>query len=94
VPVRDAPSEVLVKARVKTDDEEEDGHEKKIRLKIFRHSDHVEVGVDNYEKDVAAFLNKIGEEDIISMTPLTYTHLDLGTEKLLQDYALQVIYRR
>jgi transcription elongation factor Elf1 len=94
VPVRDAPSEVLIKARVKSEEEEGDGQDKKLRLKTFRHSEHVEVGVDNYEKAVPAFLNKIGEENIISMTPLTYTHLDLATEKLLQDYALQVIYRR
>ncbi|MCP5523657.1 MAG: hypothetical protein H7A46_19125 [Verrucomicrobiales bacterium] len=94
VPVRDAPSEVLVKAKAKGDDEEGEGAAKKMRLKIFRHTDYVEVGVDNYEKAVAEFLNKIGEENIISITPLVYSHIDLGTQKLLQDYAMQVLYRR
>lgn len=92
VPLRDKPSEVLVQKKKSDDDEL--GPEKKIRVKIFRHSDCVEVGVDNYEKEVAKFLNEVGEENIISITPLTYTHLDLGTQKLLQDYALQIIYRK
>lgn len=94
VPVRDKPSEILVKARVKAEEEESGGPEKKLRVKIFRHTDHVELGVDNYEKDVSAFLSKIGEANILNMTPLTYTHVDLGSQKLMQDYALQIIYRK
>ncbi|MCP5519634.1 MAG: hypothetical protein H7A45_20525 [Verrucomicrobiales bacterium] len=92
VPVRDAPSEVLVARKVREDEGEGDG--KSLRMKVIRHSDCIEVGVDNYEKEVTKFLNKVGEPNIISITPLSYTHLDLGTQKMLTDYAIQIIYRR
>jgi hypothetical protein len=42
---------------------------------------------------VGAFLNKIGESNIISLTPLGYTHIDLATRHILTDYAIQIIYR-
>ena len=95
VPVRDAPSEILVKKKVSKDEEEEEaGAERKIKVRVIRHSDCVELGVDTYEKQVAAFLTKVGEENIISLTTLTYNHLDLATEKILVDYGIQIIYRK
>ena len=66
---------------------------KKIRVKIFRHTDCVEVGHDRYEEVVGAFLNKVGEADTISINALTYTHVDIGSQKILTDYAIQIIYR-
>lgn len=93
VPVHNKPSEILVKAKAKSDDEDH-GEGKVLRLRVIRHSDCIEVGVDNYEKEVSRFLNKVGEENIISITPLNYTHIDLGTQKLLTDYAVQIIYRQ
>jgi hypothetical protein len=92
VPVHDGPAEVLIKKRVKTDEESPDGA-KKMRVKIIRHTDCVEVGHDRYEEMVGAFLNKIGESNIISLTPLGYTHIDLATRHILTDYAIQIIYR-
>lgn len=91
VPVRDAPAEVLIKQP--THVEEEAVGTKKIKIRIFRHSDCIEVGHDRYEELVAQFLNKVGEENIISITPLNYTHIDIATQKLMTDYALQIIYR-
>ena len=64
-----------------------------MRVRIIRHTDCVEVGHDKYEEMVGAFLNKVGEENIISLSPLTYTHIDIATQKILTDYALQIIYR-
>jgi hypothetical protein len=42
---------------------------------------------------VSGFLIKIGEENVINIVPLTYTHLDIGTQKLLTDYAVMIVYR-
>ena len=91
VPVHDTPTEVLVKKPVV--DEEEEIKRKGIHVRIFRHSDCVEVGHDRYEEIVSDFLNRIGEKSIISISPLAYTHLDIGTQKILTDYAIQIIYR-
>jgi DNA-directed RNA polymerase subunit M/transcription elongation factor TFIIS len=92
VPVRDSPSEILVKKK-KSEEEEGATAGLKIRVRVIRHSDCVELGVDSYEKHVAEFLNKVGEENIINLSTLTYNHLDLATEKILVDYGIQIIYR-
>lgn len=92
VPVHEGPAEVLIK-RVKKEEEIVVEGPKKIKVRIFRHTDCVEVGRDRYEEMVSAFLNKIGEENIISLTPLSYNHIDIATQKILIDYALQIIYR-
>lgn len=92
VPVREGPPEVLIQTAKKEEDVTA-GPEKKIKIRIFRHSDCVEVGRDRYEEMVAAFLNKVGWENILSATPLTYTHIDIATQKILTDYAIQFIYR-
>jgi hypothetical protein len=92
VPVHDGPAEVLI-AKTKVEEEQASDVERKIRVKIMRHTDCVEVGHDRYEELVGKFLNKVGEANIISLTPLTYTHIDIATQKILTDYAIQIIYR-
>jgi hypothetical protein len=66
--------------------------DKKIRVKTIRHTDCVEVGHDKFDETVTNFLVKIGEANIVSINPLTYTHLDIGTQKLLTDYAVMIVY--
>lgn len=92
VPVREGPAEALI-AKQRTLDEIDTTTQgpKKMRVRIIRHTDCVEVGHDKYEEMVGAFLNKVGEENIISLSPLTYTHIDIATQKILTDYALQII---
>jgi DNA-directed RNA polymerase subunit RPC12/RpoP len=93
VPVHDAPAEILVKkAAVRVEEPLPDGG-KKLKIKIFRHSDCIEVGHDRYEEIVSDFLNKIGEVNIVSINALGYTHVDIGSQKILTDYAVQIIYR-
>ena len=42
---------------------------------------------------VTNFLVKIGESNMLSITTLVYTHLDIGTQKLMTDYGVMVVYR-
>jgi hypothetical protein len=42
---------------------------------------------------ISDFLNKVGESNVVSITPLTYTHLDIGTQKLMTDFGVMVLYR-
>lgn len=67
--------------------------DKKIRVKTIRHTDCIEVGHDKFDEVVTSFLIKIGEANIINISPLSYTHLDIGSQKLLTDYAVMVVYR-
>jgi DNA-directed RNA polymerase subunit RPC12/RpoP len=94
VPVHEAPTEVLIKkaappleVAAKTD------ADKKLRIKCIRRTDCVEVGHDRFDEIVSEFLQKIGETNLVSITPLTYTHLDIGTRQLMTDFGVMVIYK-
>lgn len=67
--------------------------DKKMRVKTIRHTDCIEVGHDKFDEVVTNFLNKVGESNVVSVTPLTYTHVDIGSQKLLTDFAVMIIYR-
>ena len=64
-----------------------------MRVKTIRHSDCKEVGKDKFDEIVSDFLNKIGDQAIVSITPINYSYLDIGTQKLLTDFGVMVIYR-
>ena len=67
--------------------------DKQIRVKTLRHSDHIEVGKDLFDEHVSQILQKIGEINIISISPITYTHLDMATRQWVTDYGVLVVYR-
>ena len=67
--------------------------DKQIRVRTLRHSDHVEVGKDLFDDHVSIILQKIGEPNIISISPIAYTHLDLATRQWITDYGVIVVYR-
>jgi hypothetical protein len=51
------------------------------------------VGHDRFDEVVSGFLQKVGEPNIVSLTPMTYTHIEIGTQKLVTDYAVMIVYR-
>jgi hypothetical protein len=67
--------------------------DKKIRVKTIKHTDCIEVGHDKFDEVISGFLGKIGEPNVISITTLTYTHLDIGTQKLMTDFGVMIVYR-
>jgi hypothetical protein len=67
--------------------------DKKIRVKTIKHTDCVEVGHDKFDEVVTNFLAKIGESNIVNITTLSYSHLDIGTQKLLTDFGVMIVYR-
>ena len=67
--------------------------EKHIRVKTIKHTDCIEVGHDKFDEIVSHFLGKIGETNLISLTPLTYTFLDIGTQKLLTEFGVLIVYK-
>lgn len=64
-----------------------------IRAKSIRRVECVEVGHDNFDKVVTEFLNKVGEANIVNILPLSYTTLDISSQKILTDYGVLVIYK-
>lgn len=92
VPVGEGPTNSLIE-KAKPPLEIAAKGEKKIRVKTIRHTDCIEVGHDKFDDVVSNFLQKVGQANVTSVTPLTYTHLDIGSQKLMTDYAVMVIYR-
>ncbi len=67
--------------------------DKKVRVKTIRHTDCIEVGHDKFDESVSNFLGKVGEPNIMSITPITYTILDIGTQKLLTEFGVIIVYK-
>lgn len=94
VPVSNSPVEPLIKkalpplqAQAKADGK------KQLRLKTMRHSDCREVGKDLFDQVVSDFLNEVGEENIVSITPINYSYVEMGTQKLVTDFGVAIVYR-
>jgi hypothetical protein len=93
VPVGSKPTESLIgrpQVPLEVTAKESD---KKIKVKTIRHTDCIEVGHDKFDEFVTNFLQKVGEPNIVNISPLTYTHLDIGTQKLMTEYAVLIVYK-
>lgn len=93
VPVHDAPSEALIKKSAKTLEVAAREEDRKMRLKCFKRGECMELGHDVFDKTVSAFLDEIGEHHVISMHPISYSHIDAVSQKILVDYGLMVFYK-
>jgi DNA-directed RNA polymerase subunit RPC12/RpoP len=67
--------------------------DKKLRVKTIRHIDCVEVGHDKFDEILTNFLAKVGESNIVGIHPISYTHLDIGSQKLMNDYGVLIMFR-
>jgi DNA-directed RNA polymerase subunit RPC12/RpoP len=93
VPVHTTPTEKLIAkplVPLEVAAKESDRH---LRVKTIRHIDCVEVGHDRFDETVTNFLTKVGEANVVSVTPLNYSHIDISSQKLLADYGVLIMYR-
>jgi DNA-directed RNA polymerase subunit RPC12/RpoP len=93
VPVHEGPAEVLVKKQAPPLEVVAREAGLKVKVKTIRQIDCVEVGRDRYDENLSQFLSKIGQENVISINTVTYTYIDIGSQKLLTSYGVTVIYR-
>ena len=93
VPVRDKPGEVLIAKPKPPLEAVARGVGKKIRVRTIRHSNCVEAGHDKFDEKVTEVLSEIGEANLIVAHTISYTHFDVGTQKILNDYGLMILYR-
>jgi DNA-directed RNA polymerase subunit RPC12/RpoP len=93
VPVHDKPAEVLIqKPKPPLAAASRDGA-KQISVKTIRRTDCVEVGKDHFDEVVSQFLRDAGEANIVSITPIAYTHMDLGSRQLMTDFGVMIVYK-
>jgi DNA-directed RNA polymerase subunit RPC12/RpoP len=93
VPVRDAPGERLIVKPKPPLESVMRGAGKQILQRTIRHAQCVESGHDKFDEVVSKFLNEIGESNIIGIHTVSYTHLDITSQKMLNDFGVLVIYR-
>jgi hypothetical protein len=93
VPVRTTPSESLIKKSLKPLEVAARETDRKLKAKTIRRIDCVEVGRDHFDDHVTNFIQQVGEEYIVEFIPVNYSYLDIGTQKLLADFGLTIIYR-
>lgn len=89
VPHHSGPAESLVKKATPAEAKPEPP---KIRVKTIKRSACVEVGHDTFDEKVTEFLNKVGQENLISVSPISYGAMD-ATGHMLPDYGIMIIYK-
>jgi hypothetical protein len=67
--------------------------DKLMRIKCIKRIECVEVGKDHFDEVVTKFLNEAGEQNIVSINTINYTHVDMGTRQVLTDYGVMIVYK-
>lgn len=93
VPASQKPLESLIQKPNKSLELAAKESKPRIRVRTIRHSDCKEVGKDKFDEVVSDFLNGIGDQNIVSITPINYSYPDIVSQKLLTDFGVMVIYR-
>ncbi|MCO5051898.1 MAG: hypothetical protein M9920_06310 [Verrucomicrobiae bacterium] len=93
VPVRSEPAASLIEKPSKPLEVAAKESDRKLRIKTIRHTDCVEVGRDRFDDTVTEFLQKVGEQHLVSVTPLTYSYVEIGSQKIVTDYAVMIVYK-
>lgn len=93
VPVRATPTESLITKPLVPLEVAAKESDKKIRVKTIKHAECLEVGRDKFDEITSNFLAKIGDTNLISISPLNYSHLDIETQKVVTDYAILIVYK-
>ena len=92
VPVHEGPSEILIAKTLPTLEVAKEGA-KKLRIKCIKRTECVEVGKDRFEEVVSGFLGKIGEENVVSINAINYSHIDMGSRQILTDFGVMIVFK-
>jgi hypothetical protein len=65
----------------------------KVRIKSFKRTEFIEIGRDRFDEAVSDALTAIGADNIMSVLPLNYEHIDIATEKIVTDFGVIVVYK-
>ena len=93
VPVRDKPSESLIKKSAVPLDAIAKGADKQIRVRTIRHDKCIDAGHDKFDEIVSKVLADIGEHNVISIHNINFEHFDVQTQKVMTDYGLVIVFR-
>jgi phage FluMu protein Com len=93
VPVHDHPTEMLIEKPLPTLEVAARDEDKLMKIRCIKRTDCIEVGKDRFEEVVSGFLSKIGQQYIIGIHPINYSHIDMGSRQILVDFGVMIVYR-
>jgi DNA-directed RNA polymerase subunit RPC12/RpoP len=93
VPMHDKPPESLIGKPLQPLEAAAKDTDKKIRTKTIRRIDCVEVGHDHFDEAVTKFFGSVGETNIVSINTVNYSYIDIGSQKLLTDFGVFIVYK-
>jgi Zn finger protein HypA/HybF involved in hydrogenase expression len=91
VPVSNKPGEILIKKAAPPLGAKTSG-EKCIRIHTIKRASCMESGHDKFDEKVTEFLNEIGEASMVGVHTISYSFFDVGTQKILNDYGVVILY--
>ena len=92
VPVSDKPGASLIE-KPKPPLEVAAKGERKLRIHTIRRAQCVESGHDKFDEIVSKFLQDAGESNITGIHTINYEQFDVGTQKVMTDYGVLIVYR-
>ena len=93
VPVRDTPGEMLIDKPKPPLDSVQKGAGKRLRIHTIRRAQCIESGHDHFDERVSDFLNSVTESNLIGVHTINYEQFDVGTQKVMIDYGVLIVYR-
>lgn len=63
-------------------------------VRTIRHAECVVNGRDRFDDMVAEVLSGVGEDNLHSVTPISYSYVDKASQMALEDYGVMIIYRK
>lgn len=93
VPVHDKPAESLIGKAKPPLEVVQKGSGKRLLVRTIRRATCIENGHDLFDGKVSAFLQEVGESNIVGTHVVVYEQFDVGIQKIMTDYGLLVIYR-
>jgi DNA-directed RNA polymerase subunit RPC12/RpoP len=67
--------------------------DKTLRIKTFKRSDCLEVGKDHFDETVSTFLDKVGQANIVSVSSINYSYMELSSRQILTDYGVMIVFK-
>ena len=93
VPTAGSAGDLLIKNKKRPLDIVAKDGDKRMRIKTFKRSDCQEVGRDRFDEKVSEFLEMVGQINIVSINPISYSMEDLGSHAMVVDYGVLIVYK-
>jgi hypothetical protein len=93
VPVHQSPGASLIEKSKVPLDAIAKGADKKLRIHTMRRAQCVESGHDKFDEKVTAYLQEVGEANIVGVHPISYEIFDVGTQKVMVDFGVIIVFR-